>query len=48
MAKLYAQKINNQEINALTGEAWKLEDVPMLWRAEVQALLEESDENTEG
>jgi len=39
MAKLYAQKINNQEINAQTGEAWKLEDVPMLWRAEVEALL---------
>jgi hypothetical protein len=36
------------KINALTGEVWKLEDVPMLWRAEVQALLEESDENTEG
>ena len=41
MAKLYAQKINNQEINALTGEAWKLEDVPMLWRAEVQEALDE-------
>jgi hypothetical protein len=39
MAKLYLQKINNQEINALTGEVWKLEDVPMLWRAEVEALL---------
>ena len=37
-----------QEINAQTGEAWKIEDVPMLWRAEVQALLDESDENTEG
>ena len=48
MAKLYAQKITNNEINALTGEAWKLEDVPMLWRAEVQALLDESDENTKG
>ena len=48
MAKIYLQKINNQEINTLTGEAWKLEDVPMLWRSEVQALLEESDENTEG
>jgi hypothetical protein len=48
MAKLYAQKITNNEINALTGEVWKLEDVPMLWRAEVQALFEESDENTEG
>ena len=40
MAKLYAQKITNNEINALTGEAWKLEDVPMLWRAEVQEALD--------
>ena len=48
MAKLYAQKIRNNEINALTGEVWKLEDVPMLWRDKVQALLEKSDENTEG
>ena len=39
MAKLYLQKINKQEINAQTGEVWKLEDVPMLWRAEVEALL---------
>jgi hypothetical protein len=39
MAKLYAQKITNNEINAQTGEVWKLEDVPILWRAEVQALL---------
>ena len=44
MAKLYLQKINNQEINALTGEAWKLEDVPMLWRAEVEDLMEAQDE----
>ena len=40
MAKLYLQKINNQEINALTGEVWKLEDVPMLWRADVQEALD--------
>ena len=36
MAKLYLQKINNQEINAQTGDVWKIEDVPMLWRAEVE------------
>ena len=48
MAKLYIQKINNQEINAQTGEVWKLEDVPMLWRAEVQALLGVTNENTKG
>ena len=45
MAKLYAQKITNNEINSLTGEVWKLEDVPMLWRAEVEALLENQDES---
>jgi hypothetical protein len=39
MAKLYLLKINNKEINPQTGEAWKLEDVPMLWRAEVEAML---------
>ena len=43
MAKLYAQKITNNEINALTGEAWKLEDVPMLWREEVGRVLNETD-----
>ena len=42
MAKLYLQKINNQEINTLTGEVWKLEDVPMLWMAEVQKALNET------
>jgi len=41
MAKLYAQKINNDEINTATGGVWKLEDVPMLWRAEVEAMLEQ-------
>jgi hypothetical protein len=39
MAKLYAQKITNKEMNQQTNEAWKLEDVPMLWRAEVEAML---------
>ncbi len=40
MAKLYTQKITNNETNQQTNEAWKLEDVPMLWRAEVEAMLE--------
>ena len=41
MAKLYLQKITNKETNQQTGEAWKLEDVPMLWRDEVEAMLEQ-------
>lgn len=41
MAKLYAQKITNKEMNQQTNEAWKLEDVPMLWRAEVEEMLDQ-------
>lgn len=41
MAKLFLNKIKSGEINPATGEAWKLEDVPMLWRAEVEAMLEQ-------
>lgn len=41
MAKLYTQKITNKETNQQTTEAWKLEDVPTLWRAEVETMLEQ-------
>ena len=41
MAKLFLKKIVNKETNPFTGEVWKLEDVPLKWRAEVEALLEE-------
>jgi hypothetical protein len=37
----YMQKITNKEMNQQTNEAWKLEDVPMLWRAKVEAMLEQ-------
>ena len=40
MAKIYLKKIKNKEMNTATGEAWKLQDVPMLWRAEVQEALD--------
>ena len=39
MAKIYLKKIKNKEMNTATGEAWKPQDVPMLWRAEVEELL---------
>ncbi len=39
MAKIYLKKIKNKETNTATGEAWKLQDVPMLWRVEVEELL---------
>ena len=44
MAKIYLRKIRGEEVNPATGEAWKLEDVPVRWRAEVESLLEEADE----
>ncbi len=44
MAKIYLRKIRGEEINPATGEVWKLEDVPVRWRAEVESLLEETDE----
>lgn len=40
MAKLYLQKITNREINPFTNSVWTLEDVPVMWRDEVEALLE--------
>ncbi len=40
MVKFYVVRIRNQEINANTGEAWKLEDVPKLWRAKVDKELQ--------
>ena len=39
MAKIYYRKIVAGDINPATGEAWKIEDVPERWRAEVQELL---------
>ena len=39
MAKLYYNKIKNQEINFMTGEVWTIGDVPSLWREQVQEML---------
>jgi len=44
MAKLYARKIINKEINAMTGEVWVIADVPERWTAEVQDILDGSIE----
>lgn len=40
MVLFYVTKIKNEEINAQTGDKWKIEDVPKLWRTKVQAELE--------
>lgn len=39
MAKIYCRKIMAGDINPATGEAWTIDDVPLRWRDEVQALL---------
>ena len=43
MARLYYNKIKNAETNAKTNNLWCLEDVPILWRSEVEVLLSEQD-----
>lgn len=41
MVNFYVTKIKNGVKNPATGEAWKVEDVPKLWRAKVEAALQE-------
>lgn len=40
MVILYVKKITNGEINAKTGEPWKIDDVPIRWREQVREALE--------
>jgi len=39
MGRFYGIKIKNGEINDSTGEVWKLEDVPKLWRKATEKWL---------
>lgn len=39
MVKFYVNKIKNQEINSITGNIWRLKDVPILWRNKVEKEL---------
>ncbi len=45
MAKLYYNKIKNKESNFMTGEVWTIDDVPTLWREQVQEMLDEEAHN---
>lgn len=45
LEKLFARKIENGETNPLTGEVWKIEDVPERYREEVESLLEENKDD---
>lgn len=40
MAAIYATLIKDGAINPKTGEAWKIEDVNVLWRASVKKILD--------
>lgn len=40
MAKLYYKKISDRETNLATGCEWLIDDVPVRWRNEVQAMLD--------
>lgn len=42
MGEFYGTKIRAGEENTKTGEAWKLEDVPVFWRGKTKAWLEEN------
>lgn len=39
MVAYYVAKIEDEEINPKTGEAWKVEDVPKLWKSKVEAEI---------
>lgn len=45
MDRLYFNKIKDQEINFKTGEIWRAEDVPSLWRERVREMLNELSVN---
>lgn len=42
MGAFYGTKIKSGEINPKTGEAWKIEDVPKLWKKATLKWLEEN------
>ena len=44
MKKLYYNKIVNKIINPKTDEAWCINDVPSLWKAQVEELLNEQNQ----
>ena len=42
MGAFYGVKIKNKELNQKTGAAWKIQDVPSLWRLKVEQWLKSS------
>ena len=44
MVNLYVKYITEKRINPRTGEAWKIDDVPELWREQVREAIENNSE----
>lgn len=44
MGAFYGNKILSGELNDKTGTAWKIEDVPKLWRDKTKLWLDEHKE----
>jgi hypothetical protein len=42
MGAFYGNKIVNKEINAKTGKAWTIKDVPAFWKAKTENWLKEN------
>ncbi len=43
MGGFYGSKIVNKEINAKTGKAWTIKDVPAYWIKKTQEWMEENN-----
>lgn len=42
MGAFYGNKIRNNEMNPKTGTAWKLQDVPSLWKIKTEKWLSDN------
>ena len=40
MVNKYARVLEERDINTKTGEVWKITDVPVTWRARVEARID--------
>lgn len=40
MVKKYVRVLEERDINAKTGEVWKIDDVPATWRARVEIRID--------
>lgn len=40
MVKKYTKALENRELNSRTGETWKIDDVPTVWRADVEEKID--------